>query len=384
MKIPSVRILSPQLDFLGEIDLYTSLLFSRSWQGTGEFELHAAGPLNPLFLAESNFIMLDNNGRRAGIIRSVEQTDGGSGMETMIRGQTLNGIACQRYTLPLEGEANGGYDTVPALLSPADTPAPVPAETILKTYAQRHLSSPLDPKRKIPVLTVAKDLGRGAKSTWISRYEQLDSVFQLVSEYTDIGWEIYIDLENKQLVFDVIPGVDRSGQQSGNSQVFFSLDYESVQTLAYSRDVTTFKNLAYAGGTGEGPSRLVLKVTNEAEEPQGLERFETFLDCGGLELTETSTALSLESEGKHKLQDYPKTESLTATIAQGGSFLYLRQWDLGDLVTVIDRNMGVAYDTRVSGVEERYEAGSIGIDVTFGEAPKHLDRIIRSIKPTVK
>ena len=107
----------------------------------------------------------------------------------------------------------------------------------------------------------------------------------------------------------------------------------------------------------------MLKVTNEAEEPQGLERFETFLDCGSLELTETSTALSLESEGKHKLQDYPRTESLTATIAQGGSFLYLRQWDLGDLVTVIDRNMGVAYDTRISSVKKaKYRVAPVGGD----------------------
>lgn len=384
MKTPVIRILSPQLDLLGEIDLYTSLMFPRSWQGVGEWEFHTAGPVPGAALTEGNFIMLDSDGRRAGIIRSVEQKDGANGVEVTVKGQTLNGLACQRYTIPLEGAANGGYDTVPALSSPTDTPAPVSAETILKTYAQRHLSNPLDPKRKIPLLTVAQDLGRGMKSTWISRYEQLDGVLQLAAEYLDTGWEISIDLDGKRLVFDVVPGVDRTDQQSENSRVLFSLDYESAQELVYSHSISNYKNVAYAGGAGEGPDRLVLKVTNEAQESEGLERHEVFIDCGALELTETDSALSLGEEGKHKLQDYPRTESLTAAIAPGGSFEYRKHWDLGDLVTVIDRSFGVAHQVRVSGVSERYEAGQLGLDVTFGEAPKHLNRVIRSLKNTVK
>ena len=65
-----------------------------------------------------------------------------------------------------------------------------------------------------------------------------------------------------------------------------------------------------------GADRTVLKVTNNAEEPEGLERFETFIDCGTLEIVGSDTAMSLE-EGKAKLLDYPRTESLTATLPQG-------------------------------------------------------------------
>ena len=63
---------------------------------------------------------------------------------------------------------------------------------------------------------------------------------------------------------------------------------------------------------------MVLKITNEPAEPIGLARFETFLDCGVLEITETDTALSLTEEGLHKLKEYKKTESLTAAIVQPG------------------------------------------------------------------
>lgn len=384
MKIPSIRVLSPSLELLAEFDAYTSLQYTRVWQGVGEFEFHLFGVLDPTILTEGNLILLEADGQRAGIIRSVQQDDGEGGTTVTVKGQTLNGLAAQRTTLPLEGETNGGYDVVPALAAVGQTPDPVAAETILKTYAARHLTSPLDTKRKIPGLVLAPDLGRGMKTVWMSRFEPLNEVLQAVGEYTDMGWEIRADLDAGQLVFDTLPGVDRTDQQSTNSAVIFSLEFESAESLSYLRDVSGHRNLAYAGGAGEGASRTVLKVTNDAVEPEGLARFETFIDCGTLEIVGSDTAMSLEEEGKHKLLDYPLTESLTATLTQGGSFLYRQHWDLGDLVTVLDRALGVAMDMRVAQVTERYEAGSYGVDVTFGEAPKHLGRVIRSLKNTVR
>ena len=384
MNIPSIRVLSPALDLLAEFDAYPSLQFTRVWQGVGEFEFHLFGPLDMGVLAQGNLILLDADGSRCGVIRSVQQDDGETGVQVTVKGQTLNGIAAQRTTLPLEGEANGGYDVVPALTQAGQTPEPLPAETILKTYASRHLADPLDPKRKIPGLVLAPDLGRGRKTVWMSRFEALDEVLRAVGEYTDTGWEIRADPAAGRLIFDVLPGVDRTDQQAENSAVVFSLEFESVESLTYLREVSGYRNLAYAGGAGEGAGRTVLKVTNDAEEPEGLARFETFIDCGALEAVGGDTAMSLEEEGKHKLLDYPLAESLTATSAQGGSFLYRRDWDLGDLVTVADRGLGIAADMRVAQVTERYEAGGYGVDVTFGEAPKHLGRVIRSLKNTVR
>ena len=376
--------MSPALELLGEFDAYTSLQFTRLWQGVGEFEFHLFGALDPAVLTDGNLILLDADGTRAGIIRSIQQDDGEGGVTVAVRGQTLNGLAAQRTTLPLEGAANGGYDIVPALAAPGENPAPVPAETILKTYAARHLVQPLDAKRKIPRLALAPDLGRGMKTVWMSRFEPLDEVLQAVGEYTDTGWGVRLDVDAGEMVFDVLPGVDRTDQQTQNSAVVFSLEFESVESKTYLRDVSGGRNLAYAGGAGEGAERAVLKVTNDAAEPEGLARFETFIDCGALEIVGSETAMSLEEEGKHKLLDYPTTESLTATLSQGGSFLYRAHWDLGDLVTVVHRSLGVAADMRVTKVTERYEAGNYGVDVTFGEAPKHLGRVIRSLRNTVR
>ena len=83
-----------------------------------------------------------------------------------------------------------------------------------------------------------------------------------MGEDTDMGWGIHLDPDGGNLVFDVLPGVDRTDQQSENSAVVFALEFESVASLTYLRDVSGHRNLAYAGGAGEGADRTVLKAVS--------------------------------------------------------------------------------------------------------------------------
>ena len=378
MKIPAVRILDTDGNFLAEIDTYTSLYLKRSWQGVGEFQLVA--PANAPGVSELKlyrYIMLDNDGHRAGIIRSLQYSEDERGAVISVNGVTLNGLAAQRITVPSNDAYNGGYDNIPSLSAEVTTPEPVAAETILKTYAARHLAQPEDPTRLIP-MTVIPDQERGMKTVWMSRYERLDTVLQKAAEYCDMGWEIYLD-EAGSLCFDIIPGTDRSASQSQNNPVLFSLDFESIKSLDHSQDLSSYLNLGYAAGAGEGHDRTVMKVTNEQAEPAAFTRFETFLDCGDLAIVESDTAMSLTEEGKHQLKEFEKQESLTAVVAPESSFSYGVDWALGDLVTIISRQ-GASLDTRVTEVAERYESTQMGIDVTFGTAPLHLGRVIQSLK----
>lgn len=382
MKIPSIKILSPDIQLLNEIDLYTSLQLTRSWQGIGSFELHIIG--NPKNIQKGNLIMLDNNGHRAGIIRAVTKTVDSSGIMTIITGQTLDGIASQRVTVPWDNASEKGYFTVPKVSSDSKT---APAETILKTFAVWHLR-PISTNKPRAIgeanFVVAGNKKRGLETNWISRYERLDEVLQSISEYCDCGWEIYIDLKNHRLIFDYIEGVDRSVNQNVNSRVILSRDYESIDSLTYTYDESSYRNLAYCGGAGEDFDRIYLAVTNDDSIPAGLNRFEVFEDCGSLEIADTDTSISLSAEGKHKLKEYRYSETLKAEIAQGGSFKYLEQWDLGDLVTVSDREIGLMQDLRISEISESYEPDSSQITVTLGTAPERLSRVIKKFKPTIR
>lgn len=376
MDIPSIKILSSDLLLLDEIDLYTSLQYTRSWQGIGSFELHIIG--NPQSIQTGNIIMLGGDGHRSGVIRAVTKKVGVNGIETTATGQTLDGFLSQRLLLQSENSANCGYFAVPTATAAVKT---VPAETILKNPVIACIRDV--GVRNMPI-TVATNQKRGIETNWISRYEILSDVLQAASEYCDCGWEVYIDLSKRQFIFDMIEGVDRSVSQNKNSRVILSRDFESIDSLTYSTDQSNYKNVAYCGGVGEDFDRLVVAVTADENIPEGFNRFEIFEDCGTLEAAETDTALSIYDEGRHKLESYKLTETLTAEISQLGAFKYLKDWDLGDLVTVQDRELNLQQDLRVTEVTESYEADSIKLTVTLGTSPLRLGRVIRRIRPSIR
>jgi hypothetical protein len=55
---------------------------------------------------------------------------------------------------------------------------------------------------------------------------------------------------------------------------------------------------------------------------------------------------------------------------------YKEDYDLGDIVTNINKKWGVKLDTRIEEIEEVYEDGNEKINVVFGdEAPTIIDKI---------
>ena len=381
MKPPLITVIDRSFALKAQIDIYTSFLLNRKWQGMGDWQLVLpASAQGADKLKKGNIILLGSDGHRSGYIEGITSNEGENDTVLTVTGKTLQGLASQRITLPDNDEYNYGYDNVPKLTGADITPAAVPAETVLKTYAKRHMAEPDDPKRKFSALEIAKDLKRGKEILWSSRLEALSDVLRSISEYCDTGWEIYVDLKKKKLVFDIVEGVDRSYGQSENSRVIFSRDFDNILSSTYTDSLEGYRNLAYAGGAGEGADRTVLKITAEDSEPEGWERREVFLDCGSLEVVETDTAMSLSDEALHKLKEYEKRETLTAAVADTVSFAYLKKWDLGDKVTVVSKAAGVRLDTRITEVSERYESSGIGLDVTFGTPKADLGRVIKSIK----
>lgn len=381
VKIPCVKILDNNLRFLNEIDDIISIDFRRSWQGVGDFSLVICGMHTGI--KEGNIIMLGNNGHRCGIIRKTVPVASEKGTIITVTGQTLNGLTNQRTVLPYESSADGGYFAVPR---PTESRKYASAEEIIKTFAEACMGDDAGEKRRFENLIFAECKKRGIQTNWISRYGQLNKELEAICEYCDCGYEIYADLQSKKLVFDYLPGVDRSVSQSENSRVILSRDFESVKNIQYSRDFSNYKNLAYCAGVGEGADRTVIAVIPKemSDAPTGFDRHEVFIDCGTLEAVETNTSISLQEEGQHRLEEYAAIITLNADILPDGSFTYGKQWDLGDMVTVIENRFDTMQDMRVIEICESYEPDVVVVNATLGRLPKKLGRTLRSLKTPVK
>lgn len=369
---PEIRVFSPDLVFLGEALGYTSAVYTRRWQSAGDFAITI--PLDALgakHLRPENIIMFDKDRHRTGIIESIEPSE--SDLSTVIvKGVSLSGMTTGRLTVPPDDAANMGQDVVPRIITPGVFPPPVSAETVLKEYAYRHLKA--DPDRDDPFLDISPDLERGIKTRWLSRFEDLGEVLRSICEFCDIGYEIYFDTNTKRLVFDVIEGIDRT-VKSGISPVIFSSKYGNVNNIKYTHSLSGYKNLGYVGGAGEDENRLIQLVWSGDTKPTGRMRREVFLDAGSLTI-----AGGLEDEGLQKLSAYPLTESLAATVSPNISFVYRKDWDLGDFVTVQSDKIGITFDTRITEITERYESNAISIVPTFGTPLERLGRKIKRIE----
>lgn len=356
-----IRVLTPQLDILTEIDNYESLIFTRRWHRPGEFEMHINRHKKDTDkLQKGNLIMLDKDRHKVGIIKHKEIALDQQGKITenwLIKGWTLQGITKQRIILPPIGLS---HDEVTGT-----------HEAIMKHYINTCLVNPVDPARKVDMLTIAADKCRGEISDWQARLKDLDVELEKISLTSGLGWNIYLDFDLKRWVFEVYEGRDLTAGQDVNPPVIFSPDFDALKTQHYADSDINYKNVAYVGGQGEGVERAIVEVGGGA----GLERIEAFVDARDLENAE-----DLPGRGQQQLSEMQVEKLLEAQILKESPFIYGRDYDLGDIVTIQNRDWGVTMDSRITEVREIYEPSGFQLEGIFGNSwPTLIDVVKREL-----
>lgn len=351
-----IRILSLNLELLGEIDNYLSFSFTRRYHSPGEFELvtNCKIPFTDR-LAINNLVLLGSQASKVGIIRyrAISVNDAGEEILT-VKGFTLEAILRQRITIPPVGQA---YDRQEAA-----------AETVMKNYVQRNC---LDiPEMAFPDFIIALDQSRGTSVSWQSRYKNLGEELEQISLLSGLGWRITLDLSLKKWVFDVLEGLDRTVNQQDRSPVIFSLDFENIQSQEFCDSIIQYGNYAIVAGQGEGTERMIQTVGSDTT---GYLRHVVFVDAR--DVTDTT---GLVNRGVTQLLDMQEAVSFQSGILPGGPFTYQKEWDVGDIVTIQNRGWGITMDSRITEVTEIYESGGNKLQATFGNSVPTLYKRLRS------
>lgn len=358
MKKPSIRIFDVAFNLLAEIDNYESLQFTQRFYRAGEFEMHISlDKAHVDKLQKDNFILINNQAHKNGIIqyRQIEQDAKGIDI-LVIKGPTLGGILDRRVTV------TDSYDRVRG-----------PAETVLKHYINNHLINPADANRKIPFVMNALSMGRGRETPWQTRYEPLNKVIQEISEFCDIGWRFDLSTKEKKAIFDVIQGRNLSVDQNG-PRVIFSREYDNIESQSYVDSDNNYKNVGYAGGKGEDEDRLVLSVGTGT----GFNRREVFMDCSS-----AADAAELVELGNQKLSDHKIIRTFNGMMLNTGSFIFEKDWDLGDIVTIPNKKWGLAMNSRITEVKEIYEPAS-RIEIALGDEIPTITQFVKNLRTDVK
>lgn len=313
-----------------------------------------------------------------GIVLSVERTLDNSGDMLTVTGLCLKGLTYARNTLPptfTYEEVGGvaGFDVVDGT-----------TEYCMKHFIRSNFFTQASPTRAIPGFVIAPDKGRGLPDDkYMTRFDQLSLVLEELGRAAGIGYTILPDLDDGNIVFDCVEGVDRSAEQSNNPRIIFSPERKNIVSMNYQNNDRNMRNLFYAtlaGAQFEDEAYTATFTRGDEPLPSGMYRWEQHLDISathpepGRELDELKRLAMVRAES------YVTVESFTAEILNAPK-VYGVDYKLGDIVTVQNRNWQITQNVRLVSMTVDASSSGITYTATFGDAPiNFVARLRRQIR----
>jgi len=239
--------------------------------------------------------------------------------------------------------------------------------------------------KKIPYLELGILNGFAETFECYTNYENMHDYLSALARVSNIGFRVRFDSENLKLIFETYQGTDRSINQTVNPQVIFSQEYDNLSACEYTKDTTTEINVViarYSGTMGE--------VTVEVGTATGFERKEKYVegDCV------TTTHFFQDSNGdfqSFEVINVAETEKALTALAEQSLLEevenfegeidfeqgYKTDYDLGDIVTIVNDRWGKNISTRIYEVQEVYDENGIKVIPIFGVPSPTLSDILK-------
>lgn len=339
-------IFDKDINFIGILEKQFSYRKVRRYNKCGEFEIHTSFDTSLLEQLKLGNIIYKRGDLEAGYIdyRNISLNE--QGQETLIiKGKLLSGYLGKRI---INGIININ-DTI---------------EDGVRSLVESQAITPIDLDRKIPYLALGALKGYTEPLELQSVYKNLLMEIEDVTMAYELGFRTLLDIENKQLIFDLYKGVDKS------SEVVFARAFENVLSQEYTDSDTSYKNVAVVQGLDE-----VIVVGGGVE----LDRQEIYVDAQKTkkdDLTPIEYTAVLQELGEVELSKAVKINTFDSKINLKSNYTYKVDFDLGDIVTVRNTDWGVMVNTRITEIEEVYEASGFELYVTFGNViPDLIDKI---------
>ncbi len=315
-------VLNTALDAISMVDTYESFIWTDRYYEYGDFELYTIMKEDTLKYIKQDYYLQNRESEHVMIIEKILiNSDVEDGNHITVTGRSLESILDRRIIWGqkiLSGNLQNG----------------------IKNLLDECIISPTDNNRKIenfifefstdPAIT---GLTIDAQYTGDNLYD----VIQKICEERNIGFKITLN-DNKQFVFKLYMGTDRSYDQTDVPYVVFSPKFENIINSSYIESKSSLKNVTLVGGEGEGAARKYTTVGNAS----GLERREIFTDArdissrvgNGVVLTESEYTAQLKQRGKEKLAKNTDVTSFEGEVETTIMFKYGEDFFNGDVVQI--------------------------------------------------
>ena len=348
-----IFVLDRNFNTLGIIEEYVSTIWRPSYSDIGDFEIYlGATDIAVALLSEDNYLVrssdvsVDESGnvtyKKVMIIKKINlKTDVENGDYLTVTGKELKFILNQRIVW-------------------SQTNLTGKTENAIRRLVNENAVNPTNTKRIIPNLILGTSVGLTDTIDKQVTGTNLATAIIDICKASNLGWDVYI--YNKNLVFTVYKGLDRSYNQTDRPYVVFSDEFDNLYNTEYELDSEKYANTALVAGEGEGVNRITRAI---GDSNSGLDRYETYIDARDIsqnkgtddEIDINTYNSLLDQRGAENLATLSYTEGFTGEIVNDMSFIYLEDFYLGDVVTVINK-YGITSNVRVvSAIESEDENG---------------------------
>lgn len=341
-------LLDNELNYIQVIEVFTSMIWTTRYYSAGDFELYT--PATPELLQtvqRDYYIVRDDDLTQAMIISNFEvKTDVENGDYITITGQSLKSILNRRI-IWTQTVIKGNI------------------ESMIRKLVTDNAINPTIAARAISRLVLGATIG--LTGTIEAQYtgDNLGETLTAIGQTYGIGYDVLLDMENKQFKFVLLQGVDRTYNQNTVPPVVFSNEFENLLTTDYKYNSDNYKNVALVAGEGDGTARTTATVGTASD----LDRYELFVDARDVssndgEITPSEYTNLLLERGNQDLAETVITESIEGEIAANYTYKLNRDYFLGDLVEIINA-YGVTMSPRITEVIECIDANGYTCIPTF-------------------
>lgn len=328
-------LLDNELNKVMIIEQYRSFIWTNRYYTSGDFELYA--PLTTQLLnniQRNYFIVRDDDLTQCMIISDIKiNTSIINGNYITVTGKSLKSILNRRIIWSqtvLNGEV----------------------ETMVRKLVTDNAISPTNSDRTIPRLILGDEIGFDAPINAQYTGDNLGDTISLICQNHRIGYDVKLDLENKQFVFVLYQGEDRTSSQTTLPRVVFSNDFDNLISSDYSYTSSNYKNVALVAGEGEGTARRTLSVGSAS----GFERYELYVDARDVssndgEIQPTEYNYLLTARGSQKLSETMINENINGEIEATTTYKLNVDFFLGDIVEVVNA-FGMTMAPRITEIIE--------------------------------
>lgn len=339
---PILKLYNTDFTRVALIDDYQQAQIEHNLYSAGAFSISINYNIpNARLFQRGLFIQFGNNARDFCVIQSVENSIGSSGKGSEYI--TVSGYDC-RYLFKRRIIKN---------LNSNDTwSMTAKGELCICSLVADQCGVNAEEKRKLPITNIIPNEADAIGSTYSvsEAYSNLYDTLVTIATQSEIGWAVEFNGSSLNLV--VYQGENKS------SNVFFSTDFESLANGKYKDSNDSYSNSVYIGGKGTGSERDIYE--GEVDEPEGLERFESYDDQSSM-----TTEEEYEEKARSILSQYGQTITVSGVGLAKCPYVFREQYDIGDVIKL--SFSGKSANTQILSVSESWVKGSYSLSFNFGK-----------------